>query len=380
MYYLSRNFYERRYPRPMKSRRCDRTAKSTSIKSSFSTNRALMALALVFSILTTVPPVASAAGYADCVSISDARVEKKFSELVYTLSLDDRCQSGVRSYSLVLMSNKFTVSDVYESYVIIPSYGTEVSFSLSRYSPGSYSPSLEISSSKDLQRRVVSLPRFSIDSPVDCLQVTKSGLDITPSSYSIMLRNTCDSLDSDSFQNIQVEMQGGGLYGMSSNTQTLYSISDYGTTVTFSLSGLGSGTYFPTLKVSDFRSSKFIDLNLSSFTIKSAQAQPTPQARPSNKQLCVTGKNYTKECFAYPNFTYSICSSNPSGKVQYQSGSKWFFAWNFSGKKNLERCNSSWPFLISISGTIESTRNMRLQFNKYQESLSFYSPFKVAVS
>ena len=323
---------------------------------------------------------ANSAGYANCVSITDAAIEKKYSELVYTLTLEDVCELGIRYYSLTLKSNKYSVSDVYKSTVIVYNYGTEVSFSLSKYSPGSYSPSLEISSSKDFEKRTVSLPRFSIESPLDCLQVTQSGLNFLQSSYAVTLKNTCDSLDSYSFDDIQIELQGNGLYGINANSQKLYSVSDYGTTFTFNLYGLASGTYFPTLMLRDIGNGESGQLDLSSFVVKSTKTQSQSKSTGSSKQLCVTGKSYSKECFSYPDFSYSICSSSPSGKVQYQSGSKWLFGWNFKGEKDLERCESAYPYLISITGSSKSTLNMRLQFSKFQNTAIFYSNFKVSVS
>ncbi len=340
----------------------------------------LIALALVASCLVAGPSNADAAGYANCVSITDAEIEKKFSDLVYTLTLEDVCDLGIISFSLTLKSNKLSVADVYQSFVIIYGYGTKVSFSLSKYPPGNYSPSLEITSSKDFEKRTVPLPRFSIDSPIECLQVTQSGLDYTQNSYSVTLRNICDSLDSYAFEDVQVGLVGNGLYGLSANSQKLFSISDYGTTVRFNLYDLANGTYFPFLSLRDIRNSETRELNLSSFTINRMKSQSSSKATSSTKQVCVTGKNYSQECFGYPNFSYSICSTSPSGKVQYLSGNKWLFGWNFKGEKNLERCESAYPYLISISGTSKSTLNMRLQFNKFQNYSTFYSNFKVSVS
>lgn len=340
----------------------------------------MIAISLIASCLAVAPPSARAAGYASCVSITDAEIEKKFSDLVYTLTLEDLCDLGVINFSLTLKSNKISVSDVYQSFVIIYGYGTKVSFSLSKYPPGDYSPSLEITSSKDFERRTVPLPRFRIDSPLECLQVTQSGLDYTQSSYSVTLKNICESLDSYAFDGIKVELQGNGLYGSNSRTQELYSVSDYGTTIKFNLYDLENGTYFPILRLRDTRNSENGELNLSSFSIKSSQSKSSSNATSSTKQICVTGNNYTKECFAYPNFSYSICSTSPSGKVQYQSGSRWLFGWNFKGVKNLERCRSAYPYLISISGNSTKTLNMRLQFSKFQNNSIFYSNFKVSVT
>jgi hypothetical protein len=351
----------------------------TSLKA-MAVKRILIALALMSGILISVPSSASAVGYANCVSITGAEIEKKYGDLVYTITLEDVCELGIRYYSLTLKSNKFSVSNVSKSNVIIYSYGNDVSFSLSKFSPGSYSPSLEISSSQDFERRTVSLPRFTIESPVDCLQVTQSGLDYNQSSYSVTLKNICESLDSFAFQDIQIELQGNGLYGLYTNSQKLYSVSDYGSSFKFNLYGLANGTYFPTLRVRDIGNGANGELDLSSFTIKSTESQLPSKSTSSSKRLCVTGKNYVKECFTYPDFSYSICSSSPSGKVQYQSGSKWFFGWNFKGAKDLERCESTYPYLISITGTTKSSVNMRLQFNKFQNTSSFYSNFKVSVS
>lgn len=342
--------------------------------------RFFLALMLLSGLLVSFPTFANSASYANCVSITDAEIKKKYSGLVYTLTLEDICESGIRNYSLTLKSNKISVPSVSQSFVIIYNYGTEVSFSLSKYPPGTYSPSLEISSSKDFEVRTVSLPRFSIESPLDCLQVTQSGLNYSQSSYTVTLKNICDSLDSYSFEDIYIELQGNGLYGINVNSQKLYSVSDYGTTFTFNIYGLASGTYFPTLMLRDTGNGENGQLDLSSFVVKSTKTQSQSKSTVSSKQLCVTGKNYSKECFGYPDFSYSICSSSPSGKVQYQSGNKWLFGWSFRGQKDLERCESAYPYLISITGTSKSTLNMRLQFSKFENNGIFYSNFKVSVS
>lgn len=342
--------------------------------------RLCLVIVLVTNLVALGLPSANAVSFANCVSITDAEIEKKFSDLVYTLTLEDLCEVGIRNYSLTLKSNKIFVSDVYKSFVIIYSYGTKVSFSISKYPPGTYSPSLEIASSEDFERRTVSLPRFSIESPVECLQVSQSGLDYSQTSYSVTLKNICNSLDSSSFQSIQIELQGNGLYGLSLSSQRIYSVSDFGSTFKFNLYGLSNGSYFPKLKLEDVNNNDSAIISLSSFTIKSGQANPTSKSSSISKQLCVTGKNYAKECFAYPEFSYLICSSSPSGSVQYQSGSNWLFGWNFKGEKDLNQCKSEIPFLISISGTSKTTLNMRLKFNKFQSRSIFYSYFKVSVT
>lgn len=340
--------------------------------------RILLVIALTASLLVSNPSMVDSAGYASCVSVTDAEITEEFGDSVYSLDLVDLCESGIRNYSLILKSNKSSVPNVTRSYVIIHSYGTTVSFSLNRYSPGDYSPSLEISSSKDFERRTISLPRFRIDSPLDCLQVINSGLDNSRISYSLTLRKICNTLNSSSFQSIELDLQGAGLYGIYIRSERLYSVSDYQTSVKFTLGELPSGNYFPKLIMKDKKSLGSREIDLNSFSIE--KAKPSVSPKDSYKQLCVSGKNYKEECFTYPNFSYEICSSRPSGKVQYKSGSGWLFGWNFKGEKNLERCTSSVPFLISISGTSETTLNMRLRYKKYKNSPAFYSYFKVKVT
>lgn len=340
--------------------------------------RILLVITLTASILGSNPSIADSAGYASCVSVTDAELTDEFGDLVYSLDLVDLCEAGIRSYKLVLKSNKLSVPNVSQSYVILRSYGTTIKFSLSRYPPGDYSPSLEISSNKDFEKRTISLPRFRIDSPLDCLQVLKGGLDLSQTSYSITLRNVCDTLNSSSFQNIELNLEGTGLYGIYIRSERLYSVSDYETNVKFTLGILPNGTYLPRLSMKDTKYFESREIDLKGFTIEKVQPSATP--KDSSKQLCVSGKNYAEECFLYPNFSYEICSSSPSGKVQYQSGSNWLSSWDFKGVKDLERCTSSAMFLISISGNSKVTLNMRLRYSKYKQYPVFYSYFKVKVT
>lgn len=335
----------------------------------------LLGLIILGFILPYNPPSYSA-GYANCVSVSSAEINKEFGNLVYSLKIRDLCDSGIRSYKLTLKSNKFSVPDVTNSYVILFGYSKSITFSLKNYSPGDYNPSLEISSSEDFERSTISLPGFRIDSPINCLQIMRSGLD--PSSlsytYSLTVKNVCSSLDSYSFGNVYFELQGAGL---NSGSQKLFSVSDYGTSLTFRLSGITSGTYFPSLYVRDFTNSGSKSFQVSGFTI--GKGSPKSSESVSSKQVCVSGKNYSEECFDYPDWTYEICSSNQSGKVQIKSGSTWLFGWNFKGTKDLDRCQADNPFLITISGYSKASANLRLYFAMYQSKPTFYSNFKVTV-
>ena len=100
-------------------------------------------------------PNSYSAGYANCVSVSSAEVTKEYGESVYALQLNDLCELGVRSYTLTLLSNKYSVYNLTKSYVILYGYPKTVTFSLKDYSPGSYQPSLQISSSQDFEKRTI---------------------------------------------------------------------------------------------------------------------------------------------------------------------------------------------------------------------------------
>ena len=339
--------------------------------------RSLICILIILGITSLNVPTANSAGYANCVSVSNAEVIKDFGSLVYKLKIQDLCNAGIRSYSFILHSNKFLVSDVQKLFVILNTYENYVTFSLKDYKPGDYFPTLEISSSQDRERRTISLPGFRVDSPIDCLEVTNSGLDLSKQSYSLKVKNICSSLDSYSFGNVYFELQGNGLSGIYSQSQKLYSISEFGTSLNFRLTGIISGTYFPELYVRDYTNSGSKVIQLTGFTIEKEATQSSSPV--STKQVCVSGKNYSQKCFDFPDWTFEICSANPAGKVQIQSGPAWLFGWNFKGVKDLERCQSVYPFLITINGTTESSANLRLSFAKYQSKLAFYSNFKLAV-
>lgn len=336
-----------------------------------------LCLTLILFIPLIHAPNSNAAGFANCVSVSSAEVVKEFGDLVYSLKVKDLCDPGIRSYKLTLRSNNYLAPDVSNSYVTLYGYSKTVNFSLRDYSPGDYSPTLVISSSVDFERRSITLPSFRIDSPVDCLQVLGSSFDSPSLAYSVTVKNACENLDSYSFKNVNFELQGNGITGRYAGSQKLYSVSEYGSSLTFRLSGISNGTYFPSLYIRDYINSKSKSIQLSTFTV--GKSSKSAQGGVSVKQMCVSGKNYSRECFDFPDWKYEICSSSPSGKVQYQSGSKWVYGWNFKGVKDLDSCESTYPFLITIYGISKKSENLRLYFSKYESSGSFYSNFKVTV-
>lgn len=339
--------------------------------------RCMLALLIVLGLTVPFTPSAHSIGYANCVSVSSAEVTKGFGEYVYTLQVKDLCDAGIRNYSLTLLSNKFSVPNVTKSSVILYGYATKVTFSLKSYVPGNYQPSLQISSNQDYERRVISLPNFSIKAPLDCIMLSSSSLDPGNLSrnYSIVLKNNCSELDSYSFSSIDAQMMGVG--ATPTPIERINSLSSYGTSFSFNLFRIQPGDYFPTLYLKDNSNSGTKVLSLTPFTIKNSNSGSTSST--STKEVCVSGKNYEIECYEYPEWTYEICSSNQSGKVQSQSGSKWIFGWNFKGIKDLDRCYAKNPFLITINGTSLRSANLRLAFAKYQTNAAFYSNFKITV-
>lgn len=337
----------------------------------------LLAFFLSAGLIVSLAPTASSVGYANCVSVSSAEVAKEFGDLVYSIQVKDLCDAGIRNYSLTLLSNKYSVFNVTNSYVILYGYSKKVSFSLKGFTPGSYQPSLQISSSQDFEKRVISLPGFSIQAPLDCIQLDRSGLDPgnLSQNYSLVLSNKCSELDSFAFRNISLQLMG--VVGAQFSYQKIYSLSEYGTNFNFNLNGLSPGSYFPTLYLKDELNSGSKNFPLTLFTIQKQTNAPSRIS--TSKQVCISGKDYSEECFDYPDWTYEVCSSNQSGKVQIQSGSNWIFGWNFKGTKDLDQCYTTQPFLITITGTSTRGANLRLAYAKYQSKASFYSYFKVVV-
>ena len=102
----------------------------------------------------------------------------------------------------------------------------------------------------------------------------------------------------------------------------------------------------------------------------------------TNTKVCISGKDYVTQCFDYPDWTYEICSVNPSGEIQFLSAGNWLKGWLFKGVKDSSRCTSnSYPYLISIQGVSHSQSNFdaRLYFYKSKAHIAFYSNFKISI-
>jgi hypothetical protein len=132
-------------------------------------------------------------------------------------------------------------------------------------------------------------------------------------------------------------------------------------------------------------------MNLPSFTIQ-APAQPSlgnnggtitlPGNSSTGKQICTSSTIVGKTCSEYPNWTYSICSTNSAGILQEKVGTSWVKLWNFKGKKDAT-CESKFPYLITIEGSSKKssgTTSLRLAFSKTSTKTSYFDYFKVTIA
>jgi hypothetical protein len=90
------------------------------------------------------------------------------------------------------------------------------------------------------------------------------------------------------------------------------------------------------------------------------------------KQNCVSGESFKKECFDFPKWQYEICLGVSKGELQQKVSGKWIKKRNVIGVKNSEYCgDTSTPFFLSIRGTSERSTNFQLKFyatSKYSQS------------
>lgn len=215
--------------------------------------RSRVLVAIIIIISSFAPNQARAAIYADCVITNGGELRSEFGELVYVLEASDGCTPGVRSYSFTFSPNAGSSYSDSQSNVILYSYAKDLEFRLGSLQPGEYSPTLRIRSNQDIYTRSVRLPSFTIESPIMCISLSRSTFNSAPEStiLSLVLTNTCPALPASSFSIVNVELEGRGLEGVFSNYQSLYSVSEYGSTVKFALNGLRSGTYYPALRMTE---------------------------------------------------------------------------------------------------------------------------------
>lgn len=245
---------------------------------------------------------------------------------------------------------------------------------------------------------IVSLFSFNCVTPasaynqwVDCVVVSSAGLSSYFSfgspEYEIKVSNGCQG----DMGGVTLEFDSGSydVWGFN-NRVSIWSLSSWSTTKTFSLENIKPGYYTPTLKITATKDYSTRRMNLPSFTIE-APVQPSlgnnggsatlPGSSYPSKQVCTSSTIAGKTCSDYPNWTYSICSTNPSGILQEKVGTTWVKLWNFKGTKD-STCDSKYPYLIYIEGSSKrttGTTSLRLAFSKTATKSAWYDYFKVSL-
>ena len=234
-------------------------------------------------------------------------------------------------------------------------------------------------------------PASAYNQWVDCVVVSSAGLSSYFSfgspEYEIKVSNGCQG----DMGGVTLEFDSGSydVWGFN-NRVSIWSLSSWSTTKTFSLENIKPGYYTPTLKITATKDYSTRRMNLPSFTIQ-APAQPSlgnnggsatlPGSSYPSKQVCTSSTIAGKSCSDYPNWTYSICSTNPSGILQEKVGTTWVKLWNFKGTKD-SSCESKYPYLIYIEGSSKrttGTTSLRLAFSKTATKSVWYDYFKVSL-
>lgn len=108
----------------------------------------------------------------------------------------------------------------------------------------------------------------------------------------------------------------------------------------------------------------------------------TQSQQASPRRVCVTSKVLSKTCFDQPKWTYEICSSDQSGRLQEKSGSKWINRQNFKGLRDANSCPSDSPFLVTVTRKTQmksGSVHFRLLFAKKGNSPSWTDTFTLSI-
>ena len=234
-------------------------------------------------------------------------------------------------------------------------------------------------------------PAIASNQWVDCVVLSSAGLStyytFGSPEYEIKVSNGCQG----DLGSVTLEFDSGSfdVWGFN-NRVSIWSLTSWSTTKTFSLEHIKPGFYSPTIKITATKDYSTRRMNLPGFTIQ-APTQPSleskggsatlPESSSSAKQVCTSSTIAGKTCSDYPNWTYSICSSNPSGILQEKVGTSWVKLWNFKGAKD-SSCETKYPYLIYIEGSSKrtsGTTSLRLAFSKTSIRLAWYDYFKVSL-
>jgi hypothetical protein len=329
------------------------------------------ALVSIVSILLPIlsPVTANAAGLADCLYVTNAKFTKSTFNTTYELTLNTQCDSktseklnwsGVTFYADKNVLNGSTDTYYYSLF------GSTLKFNLTSWEysalkPGTQYPYLKIFSPSDYSYKTIYLPTFEVAEPMECVSVASSGSKVlgTQASYEVVLKNTCSSLGEREFSDLKFSISVPGYTGYVSS-QTLYSLSKYGSTITFNLPGIQKGSYFPSLQILD-TGWDTKNLSLNSFVIQGSGQSGTGSTLLQN---CISSPGMSTQCAPHPNLTFDMCSSLKNGTLQEKVGTKWITLWKVSGAKDLSSCDSKYPFFVSVSGqnSRTSSTSMRIVF------------------
>jgi hypothetical protein len=232
-------------------------------------------------------------------------------------------------------------------------------------------------------------PASAYNQWVDCVVISSAGLSSFYSfgspEYEIKISNGCEG----DMGGVTLDFDSGSydVWGFN-NRVSIWSLTSWRTTKTFSLDNIKPGYYSPTLKITATKDYSTRRMNLPSFTIQ-APTQPSlgndggtatlPGSSYPAKQICTSSTIAGKTCSDYPNWTYSICSTNPSGILQEKVGANWVKLWNFKGSKD-SSCASKYPYLIDVEGSSKRTSgtvSLRLAFYKTSTKSAWYDNFKI---
>ncbi len=334
-------------------------------------------------------PAANSAYLADCIVASNANLRDSGFEKVYEVTLRNACgdtfKEALNYTGLSFYADYSIVNPEQDSIFYLQSYGSTYKFKLRNLKSGNYRPYLKIFVPKDYSNKTINLPGFTIANPIDCIQLSNNQFnsDLFAKTLTVVLKNTCSSLTSRDFSDLQLSLEVPGYFGYISS-KTIFGIDSYGTDFRFELPDIKPGSYSPQLIVKDsnFNSRKF---TLSTFQII-ASPKPTPSASNSvpkqstanNSKICAVAKNFADQCSDFPNFLFELCSSLQNAKLQERVGNSWTNLWNVKGKKDSSRCSARTnPYLVKVSGTNSTyaRTSLRLVFTKTSKINSFTQVF-----
>ena len=350
---------------------------------------ALKALFLSIALAVSTMSSANAASIADCISVTSGQFKKSSYESTYEITVRNACGDSFKDLlnytSLQFYAGSSVVNAETASILYLPSYGQNFTFRLRNLKPGTYSPYLKIWSPKDYSSRTVYLPGFSIADPLNCVSVSSS--EFFSSKFDPMLRvtvkNNCSDLDSSAFSRFQYNLNLPGYFPYLSS-QSIYSLSSFGSSLDFSLRDIKPGSYSPTLEIRD-SSYQTKRVNLGTFYVSST---PTPAPVPTKSsvsgnsssftEVCAISKEFAEQCSDYPDFSIDFCSSLQKASLQEKVGTKWVFLWAVSGSRDSSICSDSkYPYYIVASGENPTGKktSMRLVFTKTTKISSYTQNF-----